>query len=66
MGQRIESNPAKAVCRVVALPERNRRVGVFMSAHSENQHGEGQHKIAELSIQETASIWGEPKVNGPQ
>jgi hypothetical protein len=41
-------------------------VGVFMSAHSENQHGEGQHKIAELSIQETASIWGEPKVNGPQ
>jgi small subunit ribosomal protein S20 len=37
-----------------------------MSAHSENQHGEGQHKIAELSIQETASIWGRRRLNAPQ
>jgi hypothetical protein len=29
-----------------------------MSTHSENQHRESQHKIAELSIQETASIRG--------
>jgi small subunit ribosomal protein S20 len=37
-----------------------------MSAHSEYQHGEGQYKIADLSIQEVASIWGRRRLNVQQ
>jgi small subunit ribosomal protein S20 len=66
MRERVESNPPEAICCVVTLPERNRRVGVLMSAHSENQHGEGQYKIADLLIQEVASIWGRRRLNGRQ
>jgi small subunit ribosomal protein S20 len=34
-----------------------------MSAHSENQHGKRQYKVAELSIQEVASIWGRRRLH---
>ena len=40
--QRVEGDPAQAICRVVSLPERDRRVGILMSAHRENQHGKGR------------------------
>ena len=66
MRQRIEGHPAKPVGCVVPLPERGCRVGIFMSAHGENQHGKGQHKIAELSIQETASFGGRRRLHARQ
>src|SRR5215217_595072 len=51
MRERIERHAAKHVGRVVALTEGRRRMSVFMSHHGKDEHGKGEHEVAELSIQ---------------
>ena len=47
----IECDPPQAVRRVVSLLECGCGMSIFVSAHGEYQHREGQHEITELSIQ---------------
>jgi hypothetical protein len=49
--QGIQGNPAQHVGRIVSLPKSGSRVGIFMGDHREDQHGKGEHEIADLSIQ---------------
>ena len=51
MRQRIQGDATQEIGSVVSLPERRRRVGIFMGHHREDQHGEQEYKIAELLIQ---------------
>ena len=51
MGQWIQSDPPQPVCRVVSLLEGGGSMSIFVSAHGEYQHREGQHEVTELSIQ---------------
>src|SRR5215210_814013 len=65
MWQWIQGDTPPPVCRVVSLLECCCGMSIFMSAHGEYQHREGQHEITELSIQRVPPrIGGRRRLNG--